>query len=159
MQGGRCVGGITAAHAQHTHRQNLGAVGHTNHTGIVIADGANDAGHMRAVPRRVFYIAQAGLGVPVAGVQRIGVAPISIVGRREIARAIRANEVIARHNVGYQVYMWPVASIQNRHRHARAADRHTAHVAAPGIGQVGPASYHIRRLQVALLGGVESVIG
>ena len=110
---GNDVGGVAEALAEHAHRQHAHVPAGTRHAHAVVGGRADDARHLRAVPRAVAGVAAVegaihGIGMgtrigvdlrlrqPVARVAGVGVAAVAVVRDRRVADHVVASQQLAR---------------------------------------------------------------
>ena len=108
-----------AAGAQNAHGHDLRLGCHAGNALVIVGDSGNGARHVGAVPVGGGRL-RAGKALvvygPVAGVSRVGVAAVTVVGERGLG-----NEVVAGQHVSVQVRVGGNAGVQHRHGHALAA--------------------------------------
>ncbi len=101
------VGSGAAADTQHAHRHDLRAPGHADDALAVVADGADGAGDVGAMPVRVRG------GAEVARIAGIAVSTIAVVGHRHVG-----DEVVAGQNVRVEIAVVGDAGVDDRDHHA-----------------------------------------
>ena len=152
-----------AAGAQNAHGHDLRLGCHTGNTLIVVGDSGNSARHVGAVPVGGGRLRTGEALVvygPVAGVGRVGVAAVTVVGERRLG-----NEVVAGQHVSVQVRMSGNAGVQHRHGHALAAGGAPRLQSGDALlAGEGPHSIHLRvvdfdGLRGVIYGGVAAHIG
>ena len=107
------------AGAQNAHGHDLRLGCHTGNALVIVRDSGNSARHVGAVPVGGGRLRTGEALVvygPVAGVGRVGVAAVTVVGERRLG-----NEVVAGQHVSVQVRVRGNAGVQHRHGHALAA--------------------------------------
>src|SRR5699024_2590816 len=118
-----------AAMTEYAHRLDLGAVGDAGDAEVVVGYRGNVARHVRAVPGAVGRgkTAPAGhAGIdPVTGVVGVRVAAVAVAGHVRILLAVLdlavvADGVVARHDVGVEVFVIDIAGVDHGHHHALA---------------------------------------
>ena len=151
------------AGAQNAHGHDLRLGCHTGDALIVVCDSGDSARHVGAVPVGGGRLRTGEALVvygPVAGVGRVGVAAVAVVGERRLS-----DEVVAGQHVSVQVRVSGDAGVQHRHGHALAAG------GAPRLQRgdalltgEGPHAVHLRvvdldGLRGVIHGGVAAHIG
>ena len=123
---GHDVGGVAEALAQHAHRQHAQVPARTGHADAVVGGRADDAGHLRAVPRTGadFAVGEGGGGTvggrdPVARVAGVAVAPVAVVRDRSIADHVVAGQQLA----GQVGVVEAHAGVEHGHHDRRAQAR------------------------------------
>ena len=151
------------AGAQNAHGHDLRLGSHTGNTLIVVCDSGDSARHVSAVPVGGGRLRTGEALVvygPVAGIGRVGVAAVAVIGERRLS-----DEVIAGQHVSVQVRVGGNAGVQHRHGHTLAAG------GAPRLQRgdalftgEGPHAVHLRVVDLdgfcgAIHGGVAAHIG
>ena len=157
------VGVEATAGTQNTHGHDLRLGCHTGNALVVVGDSGNSARHVGAVPVGGGCLRTGEALVvnsPVAGVGRVGVTAITVVGEGRFG-----NEVVAGQHVSVQVRVGGNTGVQHRHGHTLAAG------GAPRLqgrdtllAGEGPHTVHLRvvnldGLRGVIHGGVAAHIG
>ena len=141
------------AGAQNAHGHNLRFGCHAGNALVVIRDSGNSARHVGAVPvggGRLRTGEALVIYGPVAGVGRVGVAAVAVIGERRFG-----NEVVAGQHVSVQVRVGGNAGVQHRHGHALAAGGAPRLQSGDALlAGEGPHAVHLRVVNLDGLRGV-----